>query len=239
MAERHIVPAQQGPVMVRTERRAVLNAIKQENRNNPKAIITRGFLRLEQVLDNRNRYSFAVVGDPNDAGVRASERRLRRPDAFYCDELAVVVGRRLLANPFGSWEPHVFGNNLLFPGATEGPAIKALMNSGKLRVEVDQVVYSSAWDLMAGRFVDVAQQGLLNGVAAAPFLADAWDRDKVFDQMTPTIRLNGGSTNNVEIWVDEPIDASSEDVDEENVLAIFMHGWYAANCGEFNAATRS
>lgn len=232
------MPTQQGPVLVRTEKRAVLNAIKQQNRNNKKAIITRGFLRLEQVLNARNRYAFSVVGDPNNGSQRASERRLLQPDAFYCDSLAVVVGRRILANPAGSWEPHVFANTLTFPGATEGPAIATLLNSGKLKIEVGQVVYTSGWDLMSNRFVDVAQQGLLNGVAGAPFLADAWDRDKVFDEMTPTIRFNGGDTNTVEIWVDETIDATSEDADDENVIALICHGWYAANCGKFNPDDR-
>lgn len=225
--------------MVRTERRAVLNAIRQEQRGNKKAIITRGYLRLEQVLDGRNRYEFAVVGDAKDSGVRPSERRLRRADAFYADEITVVVGRRILAAPFGSWEPQTFSNKLVFPGTTEQPAIAAILNSGKMSVQVDQVIYLSAWDLLSSRYVGVAQQGLLNGVAGAPFNASQWTRKDVFDDMVPTIRMNGGSTNDVQIWVDEVIDATSEDVDEENVIAILFHGWYAANCAEYNAAERA
>lgn len=222
------------PVLTTTERRAVLNRISDENAGISNAIITRGFLRLEVVAGNKNRYQFAVIGEQGDPSVRASERRLSRADAFYVDDIALVCGRRILANPAGSWEPHTFANPLVFPGAIEQPALATIMNSGKLSVTVAQTTYLTAWDVMAGRFIGPAQQGLLNGVAGAPYLADSWDRDKIFSPQTPTFRLNGGSTNTVELWVDEPINATSQDADEENVLALIFHGWYAANCGSFN-----
>lgn len=222
------------PVITRTERRAVLTKIAEDNAANPDAIITRGFLRLEQVANGRNRYQFPVIGENGEVGVRASERRLRRTDAFYCDEISLWLGRRTLTSPAGSWEPHVFANTIVFPGAVEGPALRTLMNSAKLSVTVGQTIWLAAWDTVSGRYVGMAQQGLLNGVAGAPFLADSWDRDKVFNEQTPTFRLNGGSTNDIQLWVDETIDATSQVVTDENVLALVLHGWYAANCGQFN-----
>lgn len=229
--------SQAAPIFVTTEERAVYRQIKKEQEGNPKAIITRGFLRLEQVLNTRNRYAFDVVeGDGNQ---RASERRLKRPDAFYADAIAVVIGNRstLAGVPAGAWEPHTWANSLVFPGATELPALITLMNTGKIRIEVDQVIYASQLDVMGSRYIDPAQQLVLSAVAG-PYIADGWDRDKVWRKMTPTIRLNGGSTNVVEIFVDESINATAQTANTENVIALLAHGWYAANCADYNTARR-
>lgn len=225
------------PIFVTTEERAVYRQIKQEQSGNPKAIITRGFLRLEQVLNARNRYAFDVV--EGDGTQRASERRLKRPDAFYCDQLAVVIGNRstVAGVPSGAWEPHTWANSLVFPGAAELPALIALMNTGKIRIEVDQVIYASQLDVMGSRYVDPAQQLVLSAVAG-PYIADGWQREKVFRKMTPTIRLNGGSTNVVEIFVDETINATAQTANTENVIALLCHGWYAANCADYNTARK-
>lgn len=226
------------PVFVTSEERAVFRAIKREQEGNPKAIITRGYLRLEQVLAARNRYAFDVV--ENDGGQRASEARLKRSDAFYCDKISVCVGKRVgfATATFGGYDLHTWANSLTFPGAAELAGIRTLLNSGRMRIEVDQVIYASQLDLIGMRYVNPAQEGVLSAVGG-PYLADGWEREKVLRPMTPTIRFNGGSTNLVEVFCNDTINASAATVTDENVLVLLCHGWYAANCAEYNAAARA
>lgn len=226
------------PVFVTSEERAVFRAIKREQAGNPKAIITRGYLRLEQILNTRNRYPFEVV--ENDGSQRPSEARLKRPDAFYVDKIAVAVGKRvaIATATYGGYDLHTWTNTLVFTNATEAAGIRTLLNSGRMRVEVDQVIYAAQLDTLGMRYVTPAQEGVLSAVGG-PYLADGWEREKVWRGMTPTIRFNGGSTNLVELFVNESINAAAPLATDENVIALLCHGWYAANCGEYNAASRA
>lgn len=212
--------------------RAVYSAIKAENKDNDKAIITPGFLRLDQILGTDNSIVFPVLTNETQGGaVRSSEQRLKPSDSFYVSRVAVYVAKEVIANGPGSAEPETWGNPAVFTGVDQA-SIKRLMNTGRLRVEVDGVVYIQAMDLLRGRDVGFAQ----NGVAGDG--ASQWTNVDVFQAVTPVFRLNGGSSNVVTVSVNGALAAAAPLVANQNVLSVHFHGWLAQNCGAFNAADR-
>lgn len=231
-------PGAQGQlVFATTEERAVYQSIKRFYKNNPKAIPTRSYLRLEQVLVNQNRYAFPLLED--QTAQRASEQRLARTDAFHVDQMAFFVGKKVTADPVGSLRLETFANPLVFTGADQA-SIRTLMESGKFSVEVDQVRFIHSWDIRGSMYVDAAQYLLQQTVTATVgvYGADAFDRAKVFRTMTPTLRLNGGSSNSLQVWVDEPLTAVAPVSTDQNVLVWYMYGWRVANGAEFNPDRR-
>lgn len=227
---------QQRPFVFPTdEARAAYAAIMRELRGNPKAIVTPGYLRLEQILQSGTQLiDFPVM--VNDQGNQlASEERLRQSDAFYVTGVSVHVRKDLSGNPVGSGQPSTWGNPLVFTGTDLAP-IATLMNTGRLRVEVDGVVYIQALDLLRFRQVDTAQQGLSNGTAA--YGADAWKRMDTWAANVPVFRLNGGSNNQVSVLTNQPLALAAPTAGDNNVLAVQFHGWRAQNAGVFNAKER-
>lgn len=212
--------------------RATYAAIKNENKDNDKAIITPGFLRLDQVLGTDNSIVFPVLtNDTQGAPVRNSEQRLRTSDAFFVNRVTVSVTKEVIADGPGSSEPETWANPAVFVGADQ-PSIARLMNTGRLRVEVDGVVYIQAMDLMRFREVGQAQ------AAVAGAGASQWTNANVWQFNTPVFRLNGGSSNVVSVNVVGQLAAAAPVVTDQNVLSVHFHGWLAQNCGQFNAANR-
>lgn len=234
MDKRSQFPARSAAVMATTEDRAVYSAIKAELRENDKAIITPGFLRLDQVLGTGNRVEFPVL--VNDGVQRTSEQRLRISDAFYVTGMAVFVTKQVAADPDGSGQPCTWANPAVFTGV-DAPAVETIMNTGRLRVEVDSVVYLQAVDLLRFREVGPAQQGL-NVLAANPYGASQWTTERAFQTVTPVFRLNGGSSNGVSVLLGDSVAAGAPVGTDENVLTVVFHGWLAQNAGAFNPANR-
>lgn len=220
--------------IVTTDDRAVFAFIRKELASNPKAIITPGYLRFDQVLGTANRVEFPVL--VNEGVQRKSEQRLRTSDAFYVQGVSVFVTKEVILEPDGSGEPLTFANDGVFTGVDQ-PAIAAIMNTGKLRVEVDSVVYIQALDLLRFRQVGPAQQGKLSAVGST-YGASQWDRARSWAENTPVFRLNGGSSNVVTVLLGEAVAAAAPVATDENVLTVVFHGFLAQNAGMFNPADR-
>ena len=218
-----------------SEDRAVYSAIKADLADNSKAIITPGYLRLDQVLGIQNRVTFPVL--VNEGGAqRNSERRLAPSDAFYVSRVVVHVTKQVIADPDGSSEPELWANPAVFTGVDQ-PAVAAIMNTGRLRVEVDGVVYIQGLDLLRFRQVGPAQAAL-NILAGNPYGASEWNTDQAYQDCTPVFRLNGGSSNIVEVLLGASVNATAPVGTDENVLTVGFHGWLAQNAGQFNPASR-
>jgi len=227
-------------VFATTEERAVFQSIREFYGENSKAIPTRGFLRLEQVMDSKNRYTFPVLQD-NSTGQRPSEQRLNKNDAFHIDMVAVMVGKRLVAQPFGSVPLQPFANIQTWPIAdTDSYGVQTMMQSGRMNIEVDNVKIITAMDVMGSQYVDSAQAGQQTTVTALTgvYGRSAYDRKKVFRPMTPTVRLNGGSSNDITVYVNESIQATPTAASYENVLCVYFLGWLVANGAEYNPNRR-
>lgn len=217
------------------EMRAVYNAIKRKLKGNDKAIITPGYLRLENALGTANRYDFRVL--ENQGATSPVEQRLKLSDAFFVTDVLVHVRRDDNTLPVGSGEPHTFANGLVWTTAAERAAIAAIMNTGKLRVEIDGVVYLQALDLFRFRYVDQAQEGAETGAGGTLLGADGWDTGKVFRANTPVFRLNGGSSNDVSVLLGQSV-AAGAGAGFTNWLTVHFHGFLAQNAGAFNPNDR-
>jgi len=225
-----------GMVAITNEDRATYSAIAADLKGNPKAIITPGFLRLDQILGTSNRVAFPVLVNEGTGTQRPSEQRLRPSDSFYVSGVSVHVTKEVIADPDGSSEPLTWANPKVFTGVDQ-PAIAALMNTGRLRVEVDGVVYIQALDLFRFRYVGQAQEGL-NVLAANAYGADQWKTADVFHANTPVFRLNGGSSNVIEVLLGQSVAMVAPVGTDQNVLSVHLHGWLAQNAGQFNPASR-
>ena len=214
------------------EDRAVYSAIKKELADNDKAIITPGFLRLDQILGTVNRVDFPVLTNEGTTAQRGSEQRLRPSDAFYVTDVGVQVTKEVILSGAGSSEPLTWANAAVFSGVDQ-PAIAILMNTGRLRVEVDGVVWLQALDLARFREVGTAQ------TIAPSTNASAYTRGNSLATVTPVFRLNGGSSNVVSILVGQSIAAAAPVVTDQNVLTVVFRGWLAQNAGQFNPAQRA
>lgn len=223
-------------VMPTNEMRAVYKAIKSDLRGNDKAIITPGFLRMSRVMQTANRYDFPVL--ENQGATRPAEVRLKLSDAFYVTAVSVYAASQstVAGTPDGSAEPHTWANRAVWTGADQ-PAVAAILNTGRLRVEIDGVVYLQGLDLFRFRQVGTAQQGL-NVLAANPYGADTWNTDQAFQANTPVFRLNGGSSNDISILLNESVNATATIANTVNLLYVHLHGFLAQNAGQFNPNTR-
>jgi hypothetical protein len=215
------------------EQRAVYQAIKKDLQGNDKAIITPGYLRLEAVTGTTSRYDFRVL--ENQGATVSTEQRLKLSDAFYVTHVGVYIRKDTAASPVGSGEPQTFASPITFPAA-EGLAMATIMNTGKLRVEVDGVVYIQGMDLLRFRTVGPAQMGTLQATGATAYPASEWSTADVFHAATPVFRLNGGSSNEVSVLLGQSVAAGA--AAGTNYLTVHFHGFLAQNAGQFNPNTR-
>ena len=220
-------------VAATNEARAVFAAIKRDLKGNDKAIITPGYLRLEAQTGTTSRYDFRVL--ENQGTTLAPEQRLKLSDAFYVTHVGVYIRKDAAGSPVGSGEPQTFASPLVFPAA-EGLAMATIMNTGKLRVEVDGVVYIQGMDLMRFRKVGPAQAGTLQATGATAYPASEWNTADVFQASTPVFRLNGGSSNEVSVLLSQSVAAAA--ASGTNYLTVHFHGFLAQNAGQFNPNTR-
>ena len=215
------------------EQRAVYQAIKKDLEGNDKAIITPGYLRLEALTGTTSRYDFRVL--ENQGATLVPEQRLKLSDAFYVTHVAVYIRKDTAGAPIGSGEPQTWASQLIFPAA-EGLAMATIMNTGRLNVQVDGVVYIQGLDLMRFRKVGPAQMGTLQATGATAYPASEWSTGEVFQAATPVFRLNGGSNNEVSILLGQSVAAGA--VAGANYISVHFHGFLAQNAGQFNPNTR-
>lgn len=198
--------------------RAVWNVIAQQF--GPNAIATVGYLRSEFVLPATGITSIQFPIGVGDGAQRPSERRLKNNDAFCATHIGVFIGRRVLANPASSAILHTFPNNKVF--TTELPAVQGFY-AGNLAIRVNETVYIDGLDLLSFLRADTAQQGEAVSTVAVTGItgASAWEGDRAFKKLVPTITFNGLGNNLVTANLPESLTLGSAVVADENV-AIFM-----------------
>jgi hypothetical protein len=226
-------PTRAPMVAATNEQRAVYSAIKRQLKGNDKAIITPGYLRLEAQLGSSSRYDFKVL--ENQGTAFACEQRLKLSDAFFVTHVGVYIRKDVASSPNGSGEPQSWASPLVFTTTELLPAA-TIMNTGKLRVEVDGVVYIQGMDLLRFRKVGQAQMGLVQATGATAYPASEWSTGEVFQAATPVFRLNGGSSNEVSVLLGQSVNATA--VSGTNFLSVHFHGFLAQNAGQFNPNTR-
>lgn len=236
------VPTASGGTMTiaaTNERRAVYEEIKRIERDNKGAIITDGYLRLEAVLASgaANTLSAIAFNVLTNSGTsqRQSEQRLQPSDAFYIERVGLFYGWQSAATVTSTQtDLQTFPNGAVFGAANVAPLRG--VSSGRLNITVNSVEYMRALDVLSLQYVSTAQKGV------APSVGDLWeasafDLDAFLYRLTPTIRLNGGSTNEITINFGEP-QAFTAAAGETLTAVLYLKGWLAQNCGRFNPLQR-
>jgi hypothetical protein len=216
----------------RTEKRAVYNQLVKAYGEKSKVVLTEGFLRFELPFTNTALFNFPVL--LNSGVQRASEQRLAPADAFHIDRIGLFLGARSTAA--GGTQTQValesFGNPNTVFGVANLPAFWSLYN-GSLSINVDSIDFVKQLDTLGFRYAGALQTGRVPATGGTDGVS-SWDSDAIFRQITPSVRLNGGSSNKVTITLPEPPGTITPPTNTELVVVLICKGWLAQNGAEYN-----
>ena len=190
--------------------RAALNYIKdvQDGKHpnapkiNPNAVVSEGFLRLEQNLSTRDSYSFNVLENQGEKFV--TERRLKVSDQFLVTHLGLfVISDTLDLNPppRRAVAPLQTYNSIPLRAALGLSSAEVVWNS-LLEIRVDETVYFDGYDTSRFKRAGTAQEGLevSTGATNPEYVADEWsDANYGMAKLTPFIFLAGRANNKINL----------------------------------------
>lgn len=231
------IPTDRGTMSIAAtnERRAVYEEIRRLEKANKGAYISDGYLRLEVALStNAVAATFSAIRFPvltnEGQGQRASEQRLNPADAFYVERMGIFFGLRSTAAGTSTANLQTFESASVF-GAGNVAGLRTI-EAGRINMKINSIEYIRALDVLSMKYSATAQD------AVAPSVGDVWDvsafdLEKLLYRLTPTIRFNGGSTNEVTIQLPEAATLTAA-ANTEISIVMFCKGWLAQNCGRFN-----
>jgi len=231
---RRLPLSQQGdPSMIpsRTEKRAVYNQLLKAYGDNDRVVITEGFVRFELAFTNTALFQFPVL--QNAGTQRASEQRLAPADAFHVDRIGLFLGTRSTAagGTVSQVALESFGNPIAIAAANLAAAWT--LYNARLSVKVDSVDFVKQLDCLQFRYVGALQTGRIPATGGIDGVS-SWDSEAVYQPITPSFRLNGGSSNEVTITCTEPPGTITPPANTELVVVLIMKGWLAQNGAEYN-----
>lgn len=230
----NLLPKMQGDssmVSSRTEKRAVYNQLVKAYGDNDRVVLTEGFLRLELPFTNTALFNFPVL--QNAGTQRASEQRLAPADAFHVDRIGLFIGTRSTAagGTVSQVALEPMGNPIAI--AAGNLAAAWTLYNGRLSVKVDSIDFVKQMDLLSNRYVGALQTGRVPATGGVDGVS-SWNSDQVFREITPSFRLNGGSSNEVSITCTEPPGSITPPANTELVVCLVFKGWLAQNGAEYN-----
>jgi hypothetical protein len=125
-----------------------------------KAVLSQGFLRLEQPLTTTSTaFNFPVLVNATNSGnaVRPTEKRLALQDAFFCSEIGVYIAKAASAADV-SFSLTTYPNSVTFATGGAAPAPLNAFYNGQLQIAVNNEVIVPGMDIM--RFKRVPQTQL-------------------------------------------------------------------------------
>lgn len=211
------------------EKRAIYNRLRALYANNDRVVITEGYLRLEQAFTNQKVFSFPVLTNEG-AAQSPTERRLAPADAFHVFGMTVSLGVYTTANGQGGMALEFFGNTQNL-GANLA-AFWTLYN-GYVNCTIDSITFVKAMDLLSFRYVGATQTGRVPATGGVD-TASEFNAKTMFVPIVPSFRLNGGSTNEVNIVLPANPGTITPPANSTLVVAVIFKGWLAQNGAEFN-----
>ena len=197
-----------------TDRGAYNAVLRQVERGevHRKALVTEGFLRLEQDVVQQNRISFPVL--TQDGGANVTEKRLNISDMFLITHMAMFL-YSAGADPSQADRAQAklvsYDADAVNGGTND---IYALYN-GSFSIRVDQTVFFDRYDALRFYRAGQAQQGL----TAPDYFANQWDSVMWgFSPLVPFITLGGRDTNNIDLNLPTNIDLTDNNA---TVVAMF------------------
>lgn len=231
------IPTDRGTMSIAAtnERRAVYEEVRRLERANKGAYISDGYLRLEIALSTNavaatfSTIRFNVLSNEGTT-TRASENRLNPADAFYVERMGLFFGLRSTAAGTSTANLQTFESASVF-GAGNVAGLRTIQ-AGRINIKINSVEYIRALDVLSMKYTGTAQD------AVAPSVGDLWDASafdlgKLLYPLVPTIRFNGGSTNEVTVQLPEAATLTAAANTEISVV-LYCKGWLAQNCGRFN-----
>lgn len=214
-------------VRATNSRRALYNDLKDQAKYADK-IVTPGYLRLEQSVQNTlTNVQFNVL--ENQGTQNVTERRLKLPDAFVVEKMTICI-MKAGATTTASQEEiavsqlHTFPNPTVFSAANEAANLMNLYN-GYMSVRVNETVYIDSMDIMRFYRVSTSQQGAGPAVAIP---RSEWNApDYSFYEFTPTITLDGGASNYINLYFPSSINMSG--TTSQNFVVCIARGFLIQN----------
>ena len=214
-------------VRATNSRRALYNDLKGQDKYAGK-IVTPGYLRLEQsVQSTLTNVQFNVL--ENQGSQNVTERRLKLPDAFVVEKITIAImkaGATTTATQaeIATSHLHTFPNPLVFTGAGEAANLMNIYN-GYLSVRVNETVYIDSMDVTRFYRVSTSQQG---AGPATVIPRSEWNApDYSFYELTPTITLDGGASNYLNLYFPSSINMSG--TNSQNFVVFFARGFLIQN----------
>ncbi len=175
------------------------------------AVLSMSYLRLEQpVVINQSLISFPILAESGT--VRATEVRLDRQDAFFCNNIAIYI----FIGAGTAVVPQTYPNPITFP---TGAAQLYNLYNGFLKITINKSVVVPAYPML--NFMQIPQTQL-TGAANTP--ASQFDPAQVA-LWEPTINFIGTKGNLVQIQMPGGLTA----VDASTFVAIELQGVLAQN----------
>lgn len=216
--------------------RAGYNALSEQF--GPNVIITEGYLRSEVLLGAQSTINFDISA--NAGAPQNTEVRLSINDAFIVTHIAVMIGRVVdtAVGPHGAMTLHTFPNDKVFTTAAQQLAMQALY-SGAMRVQVNDIVYIEALDMLSFLRADNAQQGVAVSTVATTGITgySSMEGNRAFKPLTPFIMFNGPAKNSVTIELPESL-AMAATAPAQHWGVLLCRGFLAQNGGGFRPSRR-
>lgn len=201
-------------------------------KDSPDVIVTAGYLRFEQSLQNTlTGVQFNIL--ENQGTVNVTEKRLSLPDAFHITKIFIGImkaGTTTAATQaqIAAATVRTFPNITIFSNATENAALESLYN-GNYTIKVGTTTFVDRDSMRKFRRAGTSQQG--QGPAQTILMDEFNAPDFGFYSMTPTVRLSGADTN--VISVNLPISANTAGTSSQNFIVCEVRGFYVQNGAKF------
>lgn len=193
-----------------SETRALYNALQQKKKKGEFAtnsIITESFLRFETPLTSSQSVTFNVLAGMG-ANQQSTEHRLKTPDSFIITEMSLMIRKTTSTITAAQSKLFTYPEATVFSKAGESQALENVYN-GFMTVKIDQTTWIDSLDLSRFRRVGLAQQGLAvsaNATANIQLQSEQSNNSWGYDCLTPSIKLDGGSNNDITLNLPESID---------------------------------
>ncbi len=212
-------------------RRALYNDLANKGEYAGK-IITPGYLRFEQSLQGGATTGFQFNVLENQGSTNVTERRLKLPDAFVIEKMTMAIFKAGASTTATQAEIAVsnlstFPNPQVFTGANEATNLMNYYN-GYVSIRVNETVYIDSMDIMRFYRVATSQQNVGAATGVTPVQRDEWNApDYSFYELTPTITLDGGLSNIIQVNL--PASISMIGTSSQNFAVCICRGFLIQN----------
>lgn len=218
-----------GQVTPTGRNRAIYNELQKFYTGRPGVIITESFLRFETILTTQQTVTFNVLTSAGAAAQTITEKRLNIPDAFIVSNFGFYLLKVATGSTNNVNMLQTFPNAISFSGASEAANLLNMYN-GYMTVKINQTTWIDSLDILRFYRAGTAQKGVAVSTAASnnlyqenQFDVSDWGQNA----LTPGIKLDGGSNNDISITTPAPTNMAG--TSSTNYAVIIARGFLIQN----------